>query len=53
MEMFSTTDLKNMCKQFAKTMWGTYDIAPNDFFGPSYADLNPVGGGNPIGLMLK
>lgn len=53
MAMFNGTDLKNMCKQFAKTMWGTYDIAPNDFFCPSYADLKPIGGGNTIGLILK
>ena len=53
MATFAETDLKNLCEQFAATIYGRYYIEPNDLFRPTYADLIPVNTGNPIGLRLK
>lgn len=53
MSMFDATDLKSLCKQFAESLYGTYDIVPNDYFRPTSATLNPQGGGNAVKLQLK
>ena len=53
MQLFKDTNLKELCKQFAETIYGTYDIVPSDYFRPVSANLNPVGGGNAIKLRLQ
>ncbi|MCH5310767.1 MAG: DUF4302 domain-containing protein [Prevotella sp.] len=51
--LFGTTELKSLCDQFAKTLYGSYAIKPNDYFRPTVAELVPAGGGNTIRLRLK
>lgn len=53
MEVYNATELKNMCNQFARTIWGVYELIPDGFFNPSVADLKPLSGGTPIRLKLK
>ena len=51
--MFKDTNLKELCEQFAETIYGSYDIVPNDYFRPTSAVLNPVESGNAIRLRLQ
>lgn len=53
MNMFASTNLKTLCLQFASSLYGTYTIAPNNFFHPTIAELTPVEGGTPLRLRLK
>ena len=53
MKMFKDTNLKELCEQFAETIYGSYDIVPNDYFRPTSAVLNPVESGNAIRLRLQ
>ena len=51
--LFGNTELKSLCDQFAKTLYGSYAIKPNDYFRPTAAELVPADGGNTIKLRLK
>lgn len=53
MTMFDATNLKSLCKQFAESLYGTYDIVPNDYFRPTDATLNRQDGGNTLKLFLS
>jgi hypothetical protein len=53
MEMFNNSDLKELCEKFAKTLYGSYSIKPNDYFCPTRAELIPLNGGNAFVLLLK
>ena len=53
MQIFAETNLQNLCKQFAATIYGTYKMEPDKTFRPTQATLTPTGSGNPILLMLK
>ena len=53
MGVFSATELKSLCEQFAATLYGSYQIKPNDYFHPVSAELIPEGTGNTIKLRMK
>ena len=45
MSTFAATDLKTMLKQFAATLYGTYDMTIDNTFRPTRATLTPTEGG--------
>lgn len=53
MKLFEDTDLKSLCEQFAASIYGTYNMVPDNYFRPTQATLTPANGGNSILLKLK
>lgn len=52
--IFGTTNLKSLAEQFAATLYGAYDMQPDDCFRPTRVTLQPeTPGGNAIVLNLR
>lgn len=52
MTMFDGTNLKSLCQQFVASLYGTYQMVPNDYFRPTSVTLKPKAGGNDVVLQL-
>ena len=50
MTMFDGTNLKSLCQQFVASLYGTYQMVPNDYFRPTSVTLKPKAGGNDVVL---